>query len=381
MKRFFEQRLTRTSIYLAVLITAFGSAARAGGGWVPPAPGCPLAPLSTIPTWNVLSSTGWLCFIGTVPASASITIINVPVVPIVVKLLDGNGTVAATLNPTKPLFVNPTNNPSLNAFDATIASPIFAGHDYVMGPTTLGTMQWGQATLEASFWKYPGVDFAGWSVSMAAFPFPTQTLTVPFGSWEALSTPHSYAVDSAVLDPFLFSLGSLFPGQMPILLTYNILEYPHGAPAKCCTTGYHHAYTISSVYSFYIWAAYLDAPAVNSDVFYLSHEVAEFMHDPFVNNAVQSWPASFSFPLPWSPPYTFTKCQSNLEVGDPVEDRLGTPSEVQYVITNSMMTYHLQNVVTASWQMQASPSFSVNGWYTLKGAVDGEFAAPAPACL
>jgi hypothetical protein len=303
-----------------------------------------------------------------------------PVVPVVVKLLDANGKVEVTLDPTKPLFVNPTNNDSLSAFDSVLASPIFQGHNYNLGGAALGTMQWGQAVEEASFWKYPGVNFKSWSISMAAFPFYTQTLSVPFGSWQALTTPHSYAIDSNVLDPFFFKLGTEFTGQVPLILTYNILEYPHGSPSKCCTTGYHKAYTVGGVFSFYIWGAYLDAPAVNSDVFYISHEIAEFVHDPFVNNPVNPWPVSFSFSLPWAPPYKFTKCQSNLEVGDPVEDRLGTPSEVQFVITNSTMTYHLQNVVTASWQMQASPAFSVNGWYTLKGAVDGEFAAPAPAC-
>jgi hypothetical protein len=30
--------------------------------------------------------------------------------------------------------------------------------------------------------------------------------------------------------------------------------------------------------------------------------------------------------------------------------------------------------------MQANPAFSVNGWYTIKGRVDGEFANPAPVC-
>jgi hypothetical protein len=241
-------------------------------------------------------------------------------------------------------------------------------------------MQWGQAVEEASFWKYPGIDFKGWSVLFFAFPFPTQTLDVPNGKWEALAAPHSFAIDAGVLDPFLFKIGSEFPGQVPLFLTYNVLEYAKGKPANCCTTGYHQPYTIGGTYSSYIWGAYLDAPAVNSDVFYISHEVAEFMHDPFVNNNVRPWPQSFSFTLPWSPPYVFTKCQGNLEVGDPVEDRLGTPSEVQFVIKNSTMTYHMQNVVTASWQMQAKPAFSVNGWYTLKGAVDGEFAGPAPAC-
>ncbi|MDR3703716.1 MAG: hypothetical protein P4L56_28970 [Candidatus Sulfopaludibacter sp.] len=104
------------------------------------------------------------------------------------------------------------------------------------------------------------------------------------------------------------------------------------------------------------------------------------MEDPFGNNSVQEFPQSWTFSLPWDPPYTFSKCQTTLEVGDPVEDRFGELSEMQFPITNSTMKYNFQNVVTASWLMQASPSFSVNGWYTLKGAVDGEFANPAPKC-
>jgi hypothetical protein len=372
-----SKQVAKTMYLLATLAVLCGPAKAVS--WLPPGPTCPPA-ISTLPTWNVLTNTGFLCFVGAPPVQPGLSIIQMPVIPLVIKLLNVDGTVEFTLDPTKKLFVNPTNNATLSAFDSVLASPIFASHNYKLGATDLGTMQWGQAVEEASFWNYPGVDFKGWNLDMTAFPWPTLTLDVPYGSWQALATPHTYGIDANVLDAFTFKNGSAFAGQVPLFITYNVMEYPHGSPGKCCTTGYHRPYTVGGVYNVYIWGVYLDSPAVNSDVFYISHEVAEFVHDPFVNNAVRPWPQSFSFSLPWSPPYKFTKCQNNLEVGDPVEDRLGTPSEVQLVITNSTMTYHLQNEVTASWQMQAKPAFSVNGWYTLKGPVDGEFTAPAPVC-
>jgi hypothetical protein len=380
MKTSIRSKQFRNPLCIFATLAALSGPVAKATDWLPPTPTCPTAPLSTVNTWSVLTNTGFLCFVGTDPVQPGATIINVPVIPVVVKLLNADGKVEFTLDPTGPLFVNPTDKAGFSAFDSVLASPIFQNHDYVLGGTNLGSMQWGQAVEEASFWKYPGVNFKGWSVDMLALPFPSETLEVPHGSWAAQGTPHTYAIDAHVLDSFLSTKGTAFAGQVPLFLTYNVMEYAHLKPSNCCTTGYHQPYTISGIYSSYIWSVYLDAPAVNSDVFYISHEVAEFMHDPFVNNTVKPWPQSFSFSLPWSPPYDFDKCQNNLEVGDPVEDRLATPSEVQFVITNSTMTYHLQNVVTASWQMQAKPAFSVNGWYTLKGSVDGEFAAPAPAC-
>jgi len=67
-------------------------------------------------------------------------------------------------------------------------------------------------------------------------------------------------------------------------------------------------------------------------------------------------------------------------VGDPLEHLDHHDSDLPI---NGFIKYNFQNEVTASWFMHASPSFSVNGWYTLNGPVDGEhgeFAAPAPAC-
>jgi hypothetical protein len=301
---------------------------------------------------------------------------------VIIRVLDANKQVVGTSDPTQPLHGNPSNTPGLSAVGAVLESPIFQGYNFKLGSTSLGNLQWGQAVEEASFWKYPGVNFKDWLVIMAAVFFPPVTVDVPYGSWSPGSTPHSYLVDAKVLDGFVDKQMATIPtGQVPIFLTYNISEYPHGNPAGCCVWGWHNTYQHTpGIYDAFIYATYLDAGVPNSDLMALSHEVAEFMHDPFGNNSVQGFPQSWTFSLPWSPPYNFTKCQTSLEVGDPVEDRFGELSELQLPLTNSTMTYNFQNVVTASWLMQASPSFSVNGWYTLKGAVDGEFAGPAPKC-
>lgn len=367
----------KNAIHIVAALAAICGAAKAGNPISLPAP-CPYPSLNT--TWGTFYNNGILCFVGSDPrAGANTTILNVPVVPVIIRLLGANGKVADVSDPTKPLWVSPIPNSNLNALDAVLASPIFAAQDFKFSSTDLGTMQWGEAVEKASFWKFPSVDFKDWHLEMLAFPSPPLTLDVPYGSWYALGNPHSYAVDNKVLDPFLDKLMSeTSAGLAPIFLTYNIAEYQHGK-AGCCDFGYHDWYQSGGIYSFFIWASYMDSPADNPDLMSLSHEVAEFVHDPFGNNSVPPWPAPFTFTLPWDPPYKFTKCQGNLEVGDPLEDR-SDPAKLDFVITNSTMEYHFQNVVTASWEMQASPSFSVNGWYTLKGAVDGEFAAPAPAC-
>jgi hypothetical protein len=69
--------------------------------------------------------------------------------------------------------------------------------------------------------------------------------------------------------------------------------------------------------------------------------------------------------------------RGHAEVGGPLEHLNGKDSNFPI---DGFIKYNFQNEVTASWLMHASPSFSVNGWYTLKGPVDPEFAAPAPAC-
>jgi hypothetical protein len=375
-----SQRI-RSAMQVVALVAAVCSAAKAGE---PPSIPIPCNYPSALPTWGTVYNGGILCFLGTDPRiGAKVSIITVPVVPIIVRLLDANGKVAFVSDPTQPIRDNPSSNSALSPWGAVLGSPIFQAQGFKLGETDLGTNQWGEAVEKASFWKFPLVDFKGWHVEMLALPFPALTLSVRYGSWYVAESSYFsalYVVDRSVLDPFLFKfMKNSSPGLMPIFLTYNIEEQQGSSP--CCSYSYHNWYKIDGLYTPFIWASYRDSSFSNPDLMPLSHEVAETVHDPFNSNKVPGWPAPFTFPLPWNPSSTFEICQTtaNFEVGDPLEDRTSW-AQLEFSITNSVMQYHFQNVVTASWLMRSNPSFSVNGWYTLKGAVDGEFAAPAPAC-
>jgi hypothetical protein len=86
----------------------------------------------------------------------------------------------------------------------------------------------------------------------------------------------------------------------------------------------------------------------------LSHEVAEWLNDPFVGAAVN-----------WIPPAILpgqgSACIPNFETGDPLEAGPYTFTKV----TNGT-TYHLQDEVVLPWYLHTSPSFSANGWYTFQ---------------
>ena len=117
------------------------------------------------------------------PVEASTTIVLTPLIPVIVIRHNSDGTFIVS-DPTKPLHINPTKNPSFSAFDVTASSPIFATHDYTLGRTKLGTLQYGEMTERASFWKYLGLKLDKWFVELALWPFsPAVTLDIPSGNW------------------------------------------------------------------------------------------------------------------------------------------------------------------------------------------------------
>ncbi len=93
-------------------------------------------------------------------------------------------------------------------------------------------------------------------------------------------------------------------------------------------------------------------PAGLSDIGILSHEIGEWMNNPFGFN---------STPL-WGHTGQVGGCQSNLEVGDPLTGSLA-PS----VIMPNGFTYHLQELAFSSWFL-GGPSSAVHGWYSNNGS-------------
>jgi hypothetical protein len=162
---------------------------------------------------------------------------------------------------------------------------------------------------------------------------------------------------------------------LPLFLVYNTFLYI-GNPSNCCVLGYHGATTSlngngQQEVNTYMFASYSDPGIFRTnpgdtfsyiqDIHGLSHEVQEWMDDPFVNNIINPWLT------PTAPQYG---CSSDLETGDPV---------VGFGFTVHMpngVNYHPEDEVHYSWFARESPSRAESGYYTYLN----NFAGVAHGC-
>jgi hypothetical protein len=148
--------------------------------------------------------------------------------------------------------------------------------------------------------------------------------------------------------------------ELAIVLTRNALFYQGGSPNNCCVLGFHTAFETAvhgnrhDVQTF-ATASWVDAGIFGdpsrADVNFISHEITEWMNDPFVNNIVPSWMAPHS-----SPP----QCQSILETGDPLEFFASDG----FSVTVDGFTYHPQNEALLQWFEREVPSTAFQGAYS-----------------
>jgi hypothetical protein len=165
------------------------------------------------------------------------------------------------------------------------------------------------------------------------------------------------------------------PTVLPIFFSDAVyLTYSHRA--ICCVVGLHGVKSVSKgpasgngkqEINTYIWASWdysehfgngndLGGKPAGGDIDILSHEIAEWLSDPFANNTVPAWQS------PLAPGYG---CVDWFEVADPliVED-----FEVN--------GYHLQDAAFKSWFAHDVPSQAINGQYSFFGT----FTTPSILC-
>jgi hypothetical protein len=158
---------------------------------------------------------------------------------------------------------------------------------------------------------------------------------------------------------------------LPIALTNNVFLAPGAAVAQCCVLGFHTAFdgvphgNVRPVQTF-VWASYA-WPGIfggtYEDVVALSHEISEWMNDPFITNIVPRW----TYP-------NSTECQSTLETGDPME---AVPN-AGFPVTIDGVTYHPQTEALLQWFSRESPSNAINSAYSFPD--ETVLTAPSAAC-
>jgi hypothetical protein len=277
---------------------------------------------------------------GTNPATTKVaSTIPVYIIPIKMVYSTKSGTKAFD-----PMTAKVSNG--LTVVNNVLASPLFKkGVNFTQGSTNLGTTQYIDAFQRGNFWQYVQKN-TGYHVYLGTpTVLPEQTINAS-STWGTVSSnPFGSGVvglyDINVFDSKLQSILKNFPQithhALPIFVTYDVYLTEGG----CCIGGYHSANGIQPGGQTYSYATYVDSPgAFSQNVSALSHEIGEWMDDPFVNNKVN--------------------CTDNniLEVGDPLEN-LSNYGAFPY--TYNGFTYDLQSLVFVGY-FGAPRSTSVHSW-------------------
>lgn len=295
---------------------------------------------STVPTWTGTLFPGGTSFtmVGTNPqATNTTTTITAYLIPIRIAI---NPTPTGIFD---PAHVLPNGR---NVIQNTALSPIFSsGIDFVQGGVDLGNTQYIDAFQRGNFWSDVSTN-TSYHVLLNLVVLPEVTIAVPaasgkiateFGARAALVDINFF---DAKVQQLISSNSQITPDSLPIILTYDTYLTNGG----CCIGGYHSAFGSASAPQTYSVATYIDkSGAFAQDVSALSHEIGEWMDDPFVNTP---------------------GCGGLLEDGDPLE---GAPNFGGVPYTLNGFTYNLQDLVFLQYFGQ-SPSTSVNGWWSFQNA-------------
>lgn len=265
--------------------------------------------------------------------------------------------------------------PNSSALGRVLTSPIFQDTEFKAGPVTERT-QYIDFFQRTNFWLYakPGGPSQNYHLRLNPVPVNEQVINVPAGKGSVRAGSggcNTLVVDNTNLD----GSGYFLSGQLALIkdklvaqnrisnnqhlafLTHNVVSTINdNGKSACCALGFHSAYDKLT----YSISSYGTSSAFNAkDISTLSHELAEWVNNPFVNNATP----------PWGNTGQVTGCQSNLEVGDPIKEVIPVGS------------YHVQEQAFASWFYNPSGpsgrySTGVNGWYSSNGT----FTTAAAPC-
>ena len=315
-----------------------------------------------------------------------------------------------------------------DSLGAALASPQFQTNDY--GSTTAATsgapnesegaggalsqgdagnqLQLQDATMRAQFNK---TGSSSYHVILHPNVMPAVTLVVPQNQGTLLQSRRGVIFGDVDVGWWSSQINNLEnsadPTHLPIYLTNSVMLYDGNNPLNCCIIGYHgtsptgagggsgNSNGNAKVQTF-AWASYVQPGIFNpqldwalQDIHALSHEIAEWGDDPFVNNTVEPW---------LTPTAPQDGCTGVRETGDPVVGigfALGTNTYQQGPNPNGTQSadgyYHPEDEALLPWFMRTAPntvsqptqSNTTNiGRYTLMGDLNPfpGFRQPATGC-
>jgi len=155
----------------------------------------------------------------------------------------------------------------------------------------------------------------------------------------------------------IVQLEELRPDALALVLTANVFLSPGVDVKKCCVLGFHTAFesgrhtSLPQVQTL-VWASWIDQGILGTsvaDITPLSHEISEWMNNPFGNNVVPAW----------QPLAGMGGCQTTIETADP----LAALPNAGYPVIIDGYVYHPQSQVLLSW-FTRDPSSSLDGAFS-----------------
>lgn len=263
-------------------------------------------------------------------------------------------------------FVDDQGNP-LFIDGSPIVHDVSNSPNFVATPYTDGFAQFSDALQRASFYNVMRRD---WHTSIEKPRLLTPVvIEVPVGQASVFEFAPGRFVGFVNFD-FLYSqiktilqLEDIRTDELPMLVSYNV--------SADVALGFHDAYDVTANnqqgIQTYLYTSWLDLDAfgpIYADATTITHEISEWMADPFVNNLTPNYliPDSGGF------------CQNYLEVGDPIEF---LPNQMAPIYVHGKL-YHTQVETTVQWFSREVPSSAFQGTYSYPDTT--VLTAPSDPC-
>ncbi|HWL85313.1 MAG TPA: hypothetical protein VNO21_05900 [Polyangiaceae bacterium] len=259
------------------------------------------------------------------------------------------------------------NGNNLFIDSAPIVNDVIGSPNYVATPYSTGFAQFSDAVQRASFFN---VMRSNWHTSIERpRMLKPVTIEVPIGQ-ASVSRAANGKFIAFVNGDFLFSqirtilqLEDIRTNELPVLLSRNV--------SADVFLGFHDAFDVQvnnrKGIQTYTYTSWFDPDVIDpifADATTITHEISEWVADPFVNNIVPNGVI----------PDSGGACLNFLEVGDPIEF---LPNQMAPITVRGKV-YHTQVETTVQWFSREVPSSAFAGAYSYPDTT--VLTAPSDPC-
>lgn len=287
---------------------------------------------------------------------ARTTAIPITIVPLVFTFADGTVYDPTELDPCSA---------NLSPIDAVLQSPIFQPTPVSIDGVYLGQGQLLDEFQRANFYVRTSPTGDRYHVVLQPTVAAPVAISVPAGAsqiWQLGGCIALGAMDWAVVYPILARVINplLDPSRFTLFISANAVTVQSGLfQVNCCDYGWHSFVNNSAGQPMTYAVADYDSTGASlmPDIMTISHEIAEWLNDPFVSNWSPAWDGGMFYE----------------EVADPLFSQPFFPDGIQ--MPNGL-TYHPQQLAFFSWFYGAF-SLGVGGFYSAVGSGIPSFVTPA----